>query len=317
MAFYRAPPNLAGPPARYSIAVAEGDPNRRRFEGAVKFRLGHSLGRSYLVPEVLIGVHGTRFFLPSTFGPPYLEFDVVPGLHQLRFDVDVGSPRAREQARIVIYVRSHDRLRVFDDGAQLYRCEFEGPRQITRVATGICRILPDGDYSLRVFHHTTPDFANQIRASGELWSSAWNLAGTRRLQNVAYCYFTSLPRIASEGDLARIAMSSQGRIALQTTSNRVREQTLTLKVYRGDTRGRRAALPFEIPTGVIAPPPLLFHPNVGVTPAYFEVVGPEIVRIGLQPGATLSVRGVEASLTAGDAKRFEYLVLGNASTLAG
>ena len=314
---YRASPNLAGTPVRYSGAVRADARGRRRFEGLIKFRLGHSAGRSYLVPEVLIGISGSRFFQPSMFGPPILEFNVEPGQHRLRFDFDTGTPRANELARLVVFVRSQDRVRRYDDGAQLYRCAFEGPRQITRAASGLCRATPDGDYALRLFHHTTPDNVAKIRMSGELWSSAWNLAGTRELKNVAYTYFSSLPQVANEDDLHRIAMASKGKIGFQTTSDRLREETLFLKVYRSDTGGRTAALAFDVPTALIAPPPLLLHHMVRAAPAYFEIVGPEIFRVGVRPGAALSSNSTEISVTPGDARAFDYLVLGNAATLDG
>ncbi len=314
---YQALPNLAGIPVRYSSAIGNEGSGRRQFEGVVKFRLSHSLGRSYLVPEVLIGVRGSRFFLPSMFGPPILEFNVEPGFHRLQFDFDTGVPRAAELSRINVFVRSQDRVHCFDDGAQLYRCTFEGPRQIARVASGLCTIGGDGDYLLRLFHHTTPGNADAILKSRELWSSRWNLAGTRQLENASYVYFTSLPRIAGEADLRRIAMASDGNIRLQTTSDRHLEKTLNLRVYRGSAQGRTTALVFEVPTALIAPPPLLFHPMVGVQAAYYEVIGPEIVRVGVRPGINLSIEGRRASVLAGGTKGFDYLVLGDASTLEG
>jgi hypothetical protein len=309
--------NLAGPPVRYSNAIIDDEKDRRWFDGLIKFRLGHSTGRSYLVPEVLVGVAGSRFFLPSFFGPPIFGFDLEPGRHQVRFNIDAGAPRVASLARLVVDFSSQDRVRSFSDGAQLYRCRFEGPRQITRSASGLCRPLSDGDFGLRLYHHTTPTSAGKIRASGELWSSPWNLAGTRELKNVAYTDFTSLPRIQSEEDLRRIAMASGGKVELQTTSERHLEALLSLDVYRGATRDRTATLAFEVPTTLIAPPPLLLHPLTGIQPAYYEVVGPEIVRVGVTPGATLPIKTGVVMRAAGDEKAFSYLVLGDASEIDG
>src|SRR6266568_685002 len=91
--------------------------------------------------------------------------------------------------------------------SQLYQCTFEGPRSIAGFTTGLCRSMPSGDFALRIYHHTTRNNAASIASSGELWSSPWNLAGTRKLANVAYGYFTSLSRIKSEADLHLIAMA--------------------------------------------------------------------------------------------------------------
>jgi len=310
-------PNLAGPPARWSHPVQKGRRGRREYEGFIKLRLGHSEGRSYLIPDLLIAVGGLRYFLPSFFSPPRLGFNLEPGKHVAMFDFDVGGARASELQRLHVSVRSEDRVFVYDDGAQLYRCSFDGPPGLASYAKGECRRSPAGDFLLRVYHHTTPANASSIRAGGELWSSAWNLAGTRRLANVAYGYFTTLPRIRNEDDLRLIAMASDGLIQFQTTSERLREEVISLKVYRGDTRDRTAALAFDIPCGLITPPHLLLHPPVGVEPAYYEVVSPEIVRVGVVPSAKLRLTGAEVSLNAGDHRRFDYVIIGDAQSPSG
>ena len=184
--------------------------------------------------------------------------------------------------------------------------------------------LPDfaGSYRavishLGVFHHTKPDTVTMIRTSGDLWSSSWNLQGTRQLVNVAYTYFTSLPRIVCEADLRRIAMASEGKLLLQTTSQRIVEDVLELKVYRSSTKDRTATIPFDLPCRFVAPPHLYFHMPAGAAPAYFEIVGPEILRVGLHPGATLPFEGREIRPRPTDLKRFEYVILGDTSTKAG
>ena len=310
-------PNLAGPPARWSHPVRKGSTGRREYEGFIKLRLGHSEGRSYLIPDLLIAVGGHRYFLPSFFSPPRLSFNVEPGKHVAVFDFDVGGARASELQRLHVSVRSEDRVFAYDDGAQLYRCSFNGPRGLASYAKGECRQSQAGAFLLRVYHHTTPANASSIKAGGELWSSAWNLAGTRRLTNVSYGYFTTLPRIQNEEDLRLIAMASDGLIQFQTTSERLREEVMSLTVYRGDTRDRTAALAFDLPCGLIAPPHLLLHPPVGAEPAYYEVVSPEIVRVGVVPSAKLRLAGSEVSVEAGNLKRFAYVIIGDAQSVAG
>lgn len=291
--------------------------NRREYDGFIKVRLGHSVGKSYLIPDVLIGVGGTRYFLPSFFTAPYLGFNVEEGRHRAVFSMDVGPPRAGKLERIIVTVRSEDRLLSYDDGAQLYRCTFEGPRTIVRFATGLCRSLPGGDFALELFHHTKPESASKIRASCELWSSSWNLAGTRKLTNVAYGYFTSLPRIETKQDLQRVAMSSDGEIQLQTTSDRVQEEVLTLKVYRGNTDDRRSPIALHVPSAIIAPPHLYFHMPPGGDPAYYEVVGTEVLRVGVNPNAVLRLSRRDVQVPPGDLRCFDNVVLGDASTIEG
>ncbi|KQQ11833.1 hypothetical protein ASF53_16865 [Methylobacterium sp. Leaf123] len=309
--------NLAGRPARWSHPVRHSGVNRREYEGFIKLRLAHSEGRSYLIPDVLIAVGGLRYFLPSFFSPPSLAFDAEPGTHVAQISIDVGGARATRLERLLVRVRSDERVHVYEDGAQLYRCRFEGPRGIAGLAKGECRRDPSGDFLLRVYHHTTPANASSIRAAGELWSSAWNLAGTRRLTNVSYGYFTTLPRIRDEEDLRLVAMASGEFIHLQTTSDRPREEVVALKVYRGDTRDRTAALAFDVPCGLIAPTHLYLHPFVGMQAAYFEVVSPEIIRVGVVPAAKLRV--IQAGIHVADADRrhFGYVIIGDTQTPSG
>jgi hypothetical protein len=309
--------NLAGPPVRRSSAIRPGSPDRREYSGFIKLRLGHSEERSYLIPDVLIGVGGLRFFLPSFFSAPLIAFNVEDGKHTVNFSLDVGAPRATDLTRLLVKVRSEDRILSYEDGAQLYRCSFEGTRSIVRFATGLCRLMPNGDFALRVYHHTTPANAASIASSRELWSSPWNLAGTRKLANIAYGYFTSLAKIASEEDLRLIAMASDEIINFQTTSNRLKEEVLSLRVYRGDTRDRTSSMGFDVSCEIIAPAHLYFHPDVGANLAYYEVVGSEIVRVGVFPSAKLQISGSEIRAAKSDLKRFDYVVLGDAGTLDG
>ena len=316
--------NLAGPPVRRSPATPLGGGNA--FDGLVKLRLCHGLGRTYLLPDVLIGFRGTRFFLPSFFGPPWLTFGVPKSatdartrIHSASFTMDVTSPRGSTAARLEVTFHSDERVRTYDDGAQLYRCRYAGPARIplSSLVSGACSATDEGDYALRLYHHTAAETVGMISASAELWSGPANLAGTRDLANVAHTYFTTLPEIRDDGDLRRIAMSAEGRLFYQTTSVRNAEDVLALDVYRSTTGQRAATVTCDVPCGVVAPAHLLFHPMVVGEPAYYEVVGPEIVRVAVAPGARLPFVAGKVSVGPSDLKRFDYVVEGNASTAAG
>ena len=155
---------------------------------------------------------------------------------------------------------------------------------------------PTATSTLSLFHVTNPAAFAAIAKSGELWSSSWNLRGTRRLANVAYAYLTSMPSISTEHDLRRISMSSGGTISMQTTSARTREETLELAVYRESTVLRTATLPVRVASNLLVPPHLLIHRPVGDM-AYYEVVGPEIYRIGVAPGVALGLSAGTVSVT--------------------
>jgi hypothetical protein len=315
--------NLAGPPARHSPAA--NGLRGTRHDGWIKLRLCHAPGRSYLLPDVLIGFGGTRFFVPSFFGPPQLTFNIPPrsitgkGIHEARLSLDVAAPRGQTATRLQVTIRSDGHVLSYEDGAQLYRCTYVGPAgtRLAPLVSGNCARLPNDDFALEVFHHTVAPTVDKILASRELWSGPYNLAGTAKLDNVAHVYFTTLPTIVDEADLRRIAMSSGGVISFQTTSDRPQEEALDLPVYRSFTADRTATLAFHVPCGIIAPAHLLFHSYVPPNPAYYEVVGSEIVRVAMNPGATLpfvdqSISPVQTAL-----KRFDYVVEGNASTTTG
>jgi hypothetical protein len=308
-------PRLAGPPDRYSPAL--GADALDCCDGLVKLRLGHAAFGSMLLPELLfIRQAGWRFYQPIFFGPPILGFNVEPNIHVACFSVEVGSPRETDPTRLIIEIRSDGLVRRYDDGAQLYRCVVKGPTRLARYASGRCRPRADNDFDILLFHITKPKAVASIRSSGELRSSRWNLQGTRELANVAYVYLTSLPSVRAEEDLRRIAMSSDGVIRFQTTSYRAHEETLELKVYRESTTGRTARLPVTSASDLLAPPHLLIHRPIGEQ-AYYEVMGPEIYRVGVQPGVALKYAGGTATIGAEALKRFEYVVVGDASTVEG
>jgi hypothetical protein len=131
--------------------------------------------------------------------------------------MDVAGPHVRRAGRIMVSVNSNKRVRSYEDGAQLYTCRVHTPIRLGSFSAGDCQRTTDGDFSLNLFHHTTSYAKIRIRSSNELWGSSWNLQGTRKLQNVAYTYFTSLPRIRNQQDLNRIAMASTGKIVGNST----------------------------------------------------------------------------------------------------
>ena len=306
---------LAGPPVK-SNTLQNADFGET-YEGFIKVRLGHSVGRTVMVPDQIVIEHaGWRFYQPSFFGPCILGFDLEPGLHQGRFSADIGGPREDTPARIMITVRSDQILRRYEDGSHVFRCLIEGPSNIQRYSAGRCVPAEEGAFDLKLFHHTTPVNFPLIRKSGELWSSPWNLAGVRRLLNVAYAYLTSLEKVKDKQDLSRIAMASEGLIRFQTTSNRKREEVVQLEVYRDDTSGRTASLEMHVPWDLIAPAHLYFHLPAS-EPAYYEVVAPEIFRLGMLPEKKLRLEGKRLSAKNEDRKTFQYVVLGDTSSQEG
>jgi hypothetical protein len=305
----------AYPTARYSPAVDFKDATWH--DAFVKLYLGHSKKGTVLVPAQIFAKSGSwRFYQPSFFGPCFIGFEVEPNLHAAQFTVDVTGPRGANPIRLLVEIKSVDRVKTYADGAQLYACRLAGPSRLAPHAAGRCQRLVD-DFRLTLFHHTNKAAYSDIISSNELWTSAWNLQGSRKLRNIGYAYFTSLPKIETADDLSRIAMASNGIIQFQTTSTRRFEQILDLKVYRESTTGRTSALEVEVDSAALAPPHLLLHPFVQPNPAYYEIVNPEVFRVGLFLGAKLAIPRRIAVIKSDDLKRFEYIVLGDASELDG
>ena len=290
----------------------------RDYEGFIKLRLAHGHAGSVLFPDQLfIKIGHWRFFQASFFLACWIGFNVEPDLHYGMFEIDVAKPLGEGAARLLITIRSSDHVKPYDDGSQFYSCQVKTQEVLGHFSAGDCQRMPNGDFSLKLHHHTTAIAHAKIEASGELWSSSWNLQGTRKLHNVAYVYLTSVRKIRNSEDLNRIAMASSGTIAFQTTSSRPVEDVLELPVYRESTKGRTHAIALIVPSALISPPHLLFHPQVTSDPAYYEVVCPEIFRVGLHPGGVLSIRRGKALLNVAALKQFRYVVVGNASELAG
>jgi hypothetical protein len=155
-----------------------------------------------------------------------------------------------------------------------------------------------------------------ITGSGYFRASNWNLQGTRKLLNVNHVYFTTLPSIETEDDLSRIAMSSAGQLHFQTTEEAA-SKILGMGVYRGDTKRRTRTIDLDVAAASLAPPHLFYHPSVDGQPAYYEIVGPEILRIAISPTQVVPLNGGIVAVEPSKQKAFNYVVLGHAGDLAG
>jgi hypothetical protein len=304
---------------RLSPAVDYGDGHGALFEGLLKIRLAHALGRSYIVPEQLfieLADHW-RFFLPSFFGPNQIGFVDAHAI-ACHTSIDVIRPGRNHAVRLLISIHTDQQRFSYPEGARLYRCTVTGPTRLIEYASGRAKALPDGDFALQLHHYTSGSALVAIRKEQSLRSSTWNLAGTRRLVNVSYCYFTTLPRIRGIEDLERIAMATDGHLLFRTTSpDGKREEQLELQVYRDSANNRRNRLTLFVPSRAISPPHLLFHQPF-LQPAYYEVVSPEIVRVGLKSGCSLAFdKNQMVAVIEPDVRVFDYLIEGDAARLDG
>src|SRR5262249_18700912 len=95
------------------------------------------------------------------------------------------------------------------------------------------------------------------------------------------------------------------------------EDVLTLQVYREGAAGRQEAIRLLIPSDILAPNHLLLHPSISTQPAYYEVIAPEIFRVALEPGGSLTLGPQCANAAENELKRFDYVVCGDAGERSG
>lgn len=279
-------------------------------DGFIKLKLVHAEKTSLLVPELLAAdLGGMLWFQPKFFYAPQLSF--WDGYSAADIGIEVsGGPLVK------VGFTSGGLVASLSDSSQVYRCVISAPADFARSADGTCSLEPSGDFRLDLFHHTTDQAAQAIQASGHFRGSDWNMQGTRTLKNVAYAYFTSLQRITSEQDLAKIAMASTGFIRLLKTNAASAKEAVRLKVYRQSTLDRTATVPISVPASLVASQHVYLHSAIGQA-VYYEACNPDIYRVGLQPGKVAPFMDGVLNVPDADRKRFEYMVLGDADTEAG
>jgi len=279
-------------------------------EGFIKLKLVHSEATSLVIPDFLAAnLDGMRWFQPKFFYGCTLSFFDRSAAATIRIELSSGS-------LVEVTFVSSGLVTSLSDSSQVYECVFSQLSGTRFVADGTCSRREDGDFLLRLFHHTTNEAAEAINSSGHFRGSRWNVQGTRELKNVEFAYFTSLPKIASEADLAKIAMASSGQIYLLRTNAVSRTEAVTIKVYRQSTLDRTATLAIAVPASLVASQHIYRHVPRGEA-AYYEVCNPYIYRVGLQPGKVAPFHGSTLAVPEQDRMHFEYMVLGDADTAEG
>ncbi len=277
------------------------------YDGLIKLRLVHRLGATvFLVDQVVVTDGVQPYWLqPQWTYPPQLHF-WEDGSVATVWVVTIGTRNL--EAKLEIELDGGDLIARLPDRAQVYKAKVRGPDDLRRHKAGTARLRADGAFDLRLYHHTTLASKAAIQSSGEVWGSAWNFQGNKRLANCAYAYFTSLPVVESEADLRRIAMASDGQLPLRLDQSPDHAPPdAVLDVYRESTRNRDQTVWLWVPAEHIAPPHIFFH---GRIPVEYEMAQPFIYRVGLRPDGIYRFVGNEACAAQTDLKRFDYLVLG-------
>lgn len=294
--------------AEYIEHCRELKPNA--IDGYIKLKLVHAEGTSLLVPDLLAAdLDGLRWFQPKFFYACRLSFLDKFAAADVGMELSSGS-------LVQVTFTSGGFVASLDDASQVFRCLISASDGAALTAAGTCSLDSSRDFILDLFHHTTEEAATAIKSSGHFRGSRWNVQGTRELKNVEYAYFTSLPKIASEEDLTKIAMASSGRIGLLRTNATSEREAIAIRVYRQSTLDRTATVPVAIPASLVASAHIYRHaPTRGAV--YYEVCNPDIYRVGLLPGKVAPFHEGRMAVPDSDRKRFEYVVLGDADTHEG
>ncbi|MGX9352820.1 hypothetical protein ACS3QZ_16605 [Shimia sp. W99] len=305
MSIYDSPPPELG----YAEMLETGD----FVSGFLKCRLVHMLDRSIIIPDLLcLNGDEQRFYSPKFFDPNRIFF----GAADEKADLCILPIELIGSVDVQVAFFNHGFVKRCEDGSFIYHCVFRIDPQLLPEAQGEWR-SQDDRIEIALFHHTTGDGHAGILGSGEIWSSAWNIQGTRELENVAYGYFTSVPKIEDEAQLLEIAMSSQGVAHFVPTHLPYDPQfAQPLQVYRQSTGDRDHTLRFWVDVETVAPNHLWFHsPGQGRT--YYEIVLPKVFRIAVEPGQPLKFQDDTLSHRPIDCKSLGYVIVGDADSPVG
>jgi hypothetical protein len=280
--------------------------NNTEYQGYVKCKLVHDKGLSVVFPDQVYLEVGDQlhWIQPFFFGPNIIHFLDDENICRVPVDISCG-------VQVWVEFKSTDVVSKLQDGSVFYRCKIEGPKYLYRYTTGKAVIAND-EPAIQLFHHTTKEAVDGIKASKEFRSSAWNIQGTKKLLNIAYLYLTSLPKIRCDDDLYEIAMSSSGTYPLRLDQNPTENPDLSLEVYRSSSAARAETLSYWVRPAELATQPVYKHTH-GAT--NYEIVGQFIHRMGVVPKSTLNVD--KQFISANEPKVHDYCVIGDASTLSG
>ena len=281
--------------------------------GYIKCRLIHLRVGSFVMPDLLMvnGLH-KNFFSPQFFYPNNMFFTDDGVNDCCKFKIDLLGDVL---LNVVFFKR--DLVKKCADHSFIYKCAFTPiDRKPLPVPQGKWR-KRGNQFELALYHHTNVGGKTGIKSSSKINGSTWNIQGTATFENIAYGYFTSIPRIRNAFDLFEIGMSDGVKVGLLET-NQPFDHALAheLDVYEETRENRKHQLKFWVVIEMIAPNHLLKHPPKG-SGVYYERVLPKIFRVGIQPHHDIPLKGMMLDLNTEMRKFFDYVIVGNADTQDG
>lgn len=291
-----------------------------KYSGLIKIKLVHHTEFSIIVPDQLYLNDPMVWFQPQTWLPSILTKDDHNIWCQLTFDLN-------ENLTVKANFNNSQLLNSFSDGSFLYECEISACENLPAAASGDWCLFESRPF-IKLYHHTNQDAKENIEKTQELWSSSWNIQGTKELENIGYCYFTPLSKIQSEEDLRKIAMSPQRKLHFLRDGAEIPNAVpanwkktflvndiLELDVYWSSPEVRNSALSFFVDASAIAPHHVWWHRQA---PAWYEVVAPDILRIATAAKGKLPFNESYRMYYEEDAVvSLNSMVVGDAATLDG
>lgn len=292
----------------------------KHYKGFIKVKLVHAPGKSLIIPDQIYLEEPLVWFQPRTWLPNIL-FNHEESIQSLIVcDIDFGHT-------LKVQFSDADFINRFPDGSFFYHCNIIGPDLLSRYSTGRWRLRRDRPY-LKLFHHTNRKALKSIKKTQELWASPWNIQGTSRVKNAGFVYLTPLRNILTDEDLEKIAMSRKKVLHFLKDGasmpnhlspgwqrrTQLADDILELPVYWSSPAQRRKTLEVYVDATALSPQHSWWHP---VGHPWYEVVTPDVVRVGLKHGRHLSIVDGSCSPPEIDILRPDYIVLGDASTLDG
>ena len=282
--------------------------------GYIKCRLIHLREGSFVMPDLLM-VNGTHknFFSPQffTFSMPFtFGGDGSADMCHCYIDL-IGNVRIK----LVFFRR--DLIKKCADHSFIYRCAF-APMDGKQMPIHQGKWRKRGkQFELALYHHTNTAGKTGIASSSKINGSAWNIQGSAKLENIAYGYFTSIPRIRNAFDLFEIGMSDGVKVGLLETNKPFDPaQAHKLDVYEETSENRKYPFQFWVDIEMIGHNHLWKHPPKGEG-VYYERVLPKVFRIGLQLNHDILFKGMMLGLKPEACKRLDYVIVGNADTEEG
>jgi len=276
------------------------------FEGYIKCKLVHTDIYSVIIPDLIYVKQDDENFIwfqICSFLPNFIGiFSDTEIYCTISIDIAFGNT-------LKIIFDNNNHVLNLSDNSNIFKCKIYSIPNLTDYSTGRGKIINNIPY-LTLFHHTTENNKKLILNGNFYFGSKWNFQGTKKLENINYCYFTSLDEIKMPNDLRMIGMSNDEQILLIQD---ITDKIIPIKVYREVAENRTSTIENLVPSCLIANNHIYRHWQAEDGYTYYEFCTPFIYRVGVKPGEKLFIENNRIIINEG-AKKMDYIIIGNANS---